>query len=116
MALTNRLHKFMGLDPTGDLGGITFYTTKLGKVVAYDKAPPLRPPTTRQIVRRNRWRRAAELWQQLTQQQRDTWHAAARRARLTIHGYNLFLFFITTQKWNYADAITRASGIDLRSI
>lgn len=116
MALSDKQFKFIGLDPTGDLGGITFYTTRRGKVVGYDKAPPLKPATSRQMVRRNRWRRAAEAWQSLTSPQRAQWHAAADKARLTIHGYNLFLFFFTTQDWSYADAITRASQIDLRKI
>lgn len=116
MALSDKMMKIIGFDPTGDFGAITYYTTRRGRVVGYDKAPPLKPATSRQMVRRNRWRRAAECWQLLSPEQKEQWHAAARRARLRIHGYNLFLFFQTTQQWSLADAISRQSGINIKQI
>lgn len=105
----------MGLTPTGDLGPITFYTTRERVVVIYDKAPPLKPATSRQAVRRNRWRRAAEAWQQLTATDRWKWHTACDKAHLRIHGYNLFLFWFTTQDDSYVLTIQRQTGIDLLS-
>jgi hypothetical protein len=113
MEARSNIFRLMGLSPTGDLGHYTFYTTKRRVVVVYDKAPPLRPATYRQIVRRNRWRRAAEAWQLMTTEQRTNWHRAARRAGLMVHGYNLFLFYFTTQRANYIETIERQTRIKL---
>lgn len=113
MLIDQKLLRVMGWGHTGDLGPITFYTTRERVVVIYDKAPPLKPATSRQIVRRNRWRNAAQNWQLLTPEQRARWHAAARRAKLRIHGYNLFVFWFTRQEPSYVRTIERQSGIQL---
>ena len=113
MSLSDKQLRIIGLNPTGDLGDITFYTTKRRVVITYDKAPPLKPATNRQQVRRNRWRRAAEAWQLLPPSERAKWHRACRLARLHIHGYNLYVFFFSTQKASYVQTIERISRIDL---
>jgi len=113
MEARSNIFRFMGLSPTGDMGHYTFYTTKKRVVIVYDKAPPLKPATYRQLVRRNRWRLAAEAWQLMQPGTRAAWHEAARLARLNIHGYNLFVFWFTTQRKSYVETVSRIAGIPL---
>lgn len=113
MDVRSNIFRLMGFNPTGDLGPYTFYTTKRRVVIVYDKAPPLKPATSRQLVRRNRWRAAAARWQLMTTEEREKWKAAAEAARLYIHGYNLFLFWFTTERSRYVRTIERRTGITL---
>ena len=83
----------LGLRPTGDLGPLTCYTSKRGRTVWFQKSPPLKPPSPRQISQRNKLRLNAELWRSLDQDQRDQWSLAEKRGSLVITGYNLFVWW-----------------------
>lgn len=86
----------LGWRPTGDLGGLTAYTSKRGKVVWFLKAPPTCPPTDWQIHQRNVFRLIAMAWQGLSDAAREQWHLAEVRGRLNITGYNLFTWWSIT--------------------
>lgn len=81
----------LGLQPTGDLADLTAYTTARKKVVWFMKSPPKCPWSPQQIRNRNRWKLIADLWSKLTQEKRDAWNLAARRAHLDLHGYHLWV-------------------------
>lgn len=86
------LVNIMGLRVTGDLANLTMYTSKRRKIVVFDKAPPLMPPTARQLIMRNRWRAAAQAWTLMLQADRDRWNEVAAAASLSIPGYQLWIF------------------------
>lgn len=84
---------FLGLNPTGDLGPLTGYTSKRAKPVWFLKAPPTSPPTGWQVKQRNLFRQIARHWTELKPVARANWQTAARRAHLNITGFNLFVYF-----------------------
>lgn len=87
------LWHMMGLRPTGDIGPFTFYTSKRNQFVFFPKAPPLNPPSYLQTVQRNRFRLCAKVWQNLPELERLNWERVTKLAKLTINGYNLFVWY-----------------------
>lgn len=87
-----RFANLMGLRIGGDLDGITYYTSKRGRIVFFAKAPPDKPPSPKQQTQRNRFRLYAILWWQKTPHQRRNWETITRRASLCMTGYNLFIY------------------------
>lgn len=87
------IYHMLGFRPTGDLGPLTFYTSAKNQIVFFPKAPPLNPPSYLQTVQRNRFRLAAKTWHMLPPAERDNWEHVAKTAKLTINGYNLFVWY-----------------------
>ena len=87
------IYSVLGLRPTGDLGPYTFYTSARNRVVIFPKAPPLNPPSYLQTVQRNRFRLAAKSWQALPDIEQKNWERISKTAKLTINGYNLFVWY-----------------------
>lgn len=83
----------IGFRPTGDLGAFTIYSSLRQGTVWFIKSPPLEPPSVRQLHYRNLFRSAAAAWRTLTPEKRNDWLLAARRAYLSINGYNLFVWY-----------------------
>ena len=108
-----KLLTILGLQPTGDLGPLTGYTSKRGKPVWFLKAPPTKPPTGWQVHQRNKFRLAAVQWAMLLEQERQAWLDAARLAHLTITGYNLFVYYHCTHDRATIATIEHQSGVQL---
>jgi len=85
------LLSLLGLVYWGDLGELTIYKDKQGKIVAFRKTWPSGPATPAQQIQRDRFRSAAIAWQALELEQRSQWELATRRTSLCMHGYDLFL-------------------------
>lgn len=111
--LSPNLLPLMGLNPSGDLGPFTIFRTRRLHIVWYLKAPPEKSASYLQRRHRNAWRAAAEVWKALTQLERTAWNTAARLARLSISGYNLFLSYQLTKDASIIRTIERHSGISL---
>ncbi len=103
----------IGMNPTGDLGGLTAYTSRRAGTVWFPKSPPLTPPTPWQLIQRNRFRSIAWAWRAKTQQQRDDWLEACRRARLILNGYQLWVWWEHSRDRGSLATIERLSGIEL---
>lgn len=98
----------------GDWGPLTTYTSRRGQIVVFPKAPPTSPPSPRQLTERQRFRNAAAAWWALTAAKRDAWLLAARRAHLSIGGYNLWLWYLNNpQDTSIIRTVERQSGISL---
>lgn len=113
MKLDQTILRFLGYNATGDLGPYTFYTSKRKGIVWFVKAPPLEPPTPLQIHQRNKFRLTGYLWRALVAEQREAWRLAQSRASLSITGYNLFTYYVTTGDASAIETIERQTGIDL---
>lgn len=100
----------LGFNATGDLGGLTAYTSRKGRTVWFKKSPPLRPPSYHQRVMRNRFRTIATSWNALIPDRRSAWIRAARTARLRIGGYALYLWYQTTRDRAAIATVERLSG------
>lgn len=113
MNLTPKQMTIMGLCPTGDLGPYTIYTSRRAGTVWFTKAPPLSPPSVFQIRQRNAFRLAAEAWRALLPTRRAAWCQAARRARLYLSGYTLFIWWQTKRDRQALATIERLSRTPL---
>lgn len=113
IATDTKLLNYLGIQPTGDLGPLTGYTTQRGRGVWYLKAPPKTPATGWQRQQRNRFRMIALLWRQLQPAQRSDWLRAAKAAGLTITGYNLFVWYQYSLDHDAIRTVERQSQITL---
>jgi hypothetical protein len=87
----------LGVSVQGDLGGITYYTSATRKLVAFAKAPPLNPPSQKQLEMRQAWSDAAAEWRDLTNDQRTKWKQITDHVRLRVTGYNLWIWYWRTR-------------------
>ena len=94
----------LGWHPTGDLAGVTYWTTQRGKIVQIPKSPPLNPPSVLQSQMRNYFRLAATAWRALTPEQRQRWGLASERLYLRCTGYNIWVWY-----WRFRDRETIAT-------
>jgi hypothetical protein len=113
MRRTEDLLHYLGWNTQGDLGPWTFYTSQRKGLVFFQKAPPLEPPSRKQIHQRNKFRLAGMVWRSLTTEQRTDWQTAAAGARLQITGYNLFVYWITRNDAPVVETVERLSNVDL---
>ena len=103
----------MGMNPTGDLAGLTIYTAANKKPVIFLKAPPTSPPTARQQFVRAQMGYHATWWNSQTAETRDKWRRAAQGAHIRMTGYNLWQWWYWHQDAGVLATIQRQSGIDL---
>lgn len=90
MAFTTIPWHLMGMRVAGDCNGETIYTDRYRRKVHYKKAPPDRPPSPKQLARRDLFRRAVQAWKALPQGDKDQLEFAATCANLCLTGQNLF--------------------------
>ena len=90
------LLSLLGLVAWGDIGELTTYVSKRGKIVWMFKTYPHKPTSPLQKERRDAWSAAAAAWNALTPAQRQQWDLATRRASLPLHGFNLWMHWSIT--------------------
>jgi len=109
------LHRLMGLNPTGDLAGVTFYTDKRRGIVYFPKHTLAKVPSPAQSYQRNLFRRAAEAWQNLQEATRAKWELATKLLRLKLTGYDLWIVWQLRHDRPMIETIENDSGLDLLS-
>ena len=107
------IFELLGHFMQGDLAGFTCYTAKNNKVVWFVKSPPLEPASELQLQLRNAFRINGSVWRSFPPADRATWNDAATFARLRIHGYNLFTYWMRTKDHAAIATIERISGITI---
>ena len=105
-----KLFSLMGWNATGDLGGLTFYTNKRGKLVFFDKAPPTTPPNYWQLRNQANFKLAAMMWKTFPPAIKATWERATKCLSLRITGYNLWTYYVTSGDVAAIQTIERQSG------
>lgn len=105
--------KLIGMNPTGDLGGLTAYTSKRAGTVWFPKSPPLTPPTEWQLIQRNLFRCAALAWRALKKEKRHAWNLACDRNRLLLHGYQLWVWWQLKRDRQALATIERIAALSL---
>lgn len=113
MQTTDRRLRWVGFKPTGDLAGLTCYTSKKRQVVWFIKSPPKVAPSLLQIRHRRLFGAAALAWSSLSSDVRERWTLAARRSRLFLTGYTLFMVWTLTPDRGTIRTIERITGIQL---
>lgn len=81
----------LGTWVSGDLCGLTIYTTKHGKKVWYREAPALKPPTAQQQAVRTRFKQAQAEWSNLDDQTKAQLEKLVNAAALCLTGQNLWI-------------------------
>jgi len=111
--IPTNLLPLLGINPSGDLGPYTIYRTKRTGVVWFPRSPPEMPSSYLQRHQRNNWKYSARVWAAETPTVRANWMRAGRLARLSITGYNLFIYYQTTKDVAAIQTIERLTGISL---
>lgn len=104
---------FLGLRIQGDLDGITCYRSKRGGIIWYPRAPPLKPPSGLQAAQRDKWKDIIEDWNELPAGTRNAWMDMAVAAHLTIHGFNLYIWWRCHYDDETIRTLERQTGIDV---
>lgn len=100
----------LGWNPTGDLAGMTAWTNKGGRIVWIAKSPPLNPPSTLQSQMRNLFRLYAAAWRAMPTSRQAAWLRAARKARLGVTGYNVWIWYQRTLDQETIRTLERQTG------
>jgi len=108
-----RLFNYFGTIIWGDLGPVTIYRSKRGKLVSFAKTWPKEGPTPEQLEYRQKFIDAAAAWQALNKEQREQWELASLRASLTMTGYNLWVHYQIAADIDAIRTIQRQTQTDL---
>lgn len=105
----------LGLHIGGDLGPVTIYQTKRGKVVAYPIAKPKSKPTAAQNLQRYRFMRAVHTWQDLTDDQQQAYEDTTNVLSLCATGMNIWISLCLTHDIPAWLALKRQANLPLVS-
>jgi hypothetical protein len=89
--LAYQLIPFAGLMVAGDVGDLTVWTNKNGRIIVAPKSPPDKPPTPPQIRQRQRFALAMQHWHKETDQTRTDWETLTNRLSLCAVGLNVYI-------------------------
>jgi len=107
------LINWLGMTVQGDLGPLTIYTSKRGRKVFYDQAPPKTKGSPDQLYFRNKMRQAATIWRSLRPVRQGAWQEAAERGGLRDNGYHLLTAYVFTADLAVIRTLERQTGIQL---
>lgn len=96
---------------SGDIGGATIYTDRYGRPTVFPKAPPEKPPSSRQVARRNRFRLAQAEWKAQTDEVKADLEEICRRLSLPLTGQNLWISVALRGDFESYETLQRQSGI-----
>jgi len=97
MNVDHRLLRLLGYNTQGDLGPWTFYTSRRRQLVFFLRAPPKVPASQLQNAQRNKFRLAANLWNELTPADQNQWEIASKRSSSKCTGYDIFVWWVCRQ-------------------
>lgn len=106
-------YNLLGLGVSGDLGGITIYTDRFGRKVAFPKAPPDKPPSAAQIEQRTRFANAQKAWAALTPSEKQSLEDAVNKSGIVMTGHNLYISVALTNQQESLDTVARQTGLTL---
>jgi hypothetical protein len=113
MALAPKNRYLIGFNPTGDLGPFTIYTSRRAGTVWFLKPRGKKFMCFRRTHYQNRFKFAGQAWRTLTQETRNAWNLACRRAYLYLHGYALWTWWQLRRDRPAIRTIERQSGVRL---
>lgn len=108
-----RMFSFFGFLVWGDLGPLTMYRSKRGKIVAFAKTWPAKPPSELQSRQRAAFKKAADKWHTLTPKKRERWELATRRLSLPLTGYDLWMHHRLQPDETYVRTIEQQTSLEL---
>lgn len=103
----------LGIYVSGDLGGLTIYTTKHGKKVWYQEAPALKPASAMQQAQRDRFASAQAEWKSLSPSIKADLEALVNKASLCLTGQNLWIRVAIRHEAETLNTLMRQTGINV---
>lgn len=103
----------LGLIVSGDVAGITIYTDRHNRKVAYPKAPPKEPPTKMQVDVRARFKSAQKEYMGLTPLQKSEYELLTKAVGLCMTGQNLFISVAMKRTYGILDTLQLQTGISV---
>lgn len=100
----------LGLTVSGDVGGITIYTDRFGRKVAFPKSPPEKPPSAAQSHQRTRFTQAQAAWAALSAQEKACLEDAALKGGMVATGQNLYIKVALTNDTPALDTLAQQTG------
>jgi len=104
-----------GLFYAGDIGDITIYRSKRGKVVAFAKTWPVKEATPRQYFQRLRFRAAMQTWQSMHPSDQEDYERVVQKLSLCLTGMNLWIKFCLKPDPALFQTLQRQAGVILVS-
>lgn len=101
---------FLGFNTTGDLGPYTLYTRYNGALVYYARTPALNPASPAQQLQRAKWTAAAKGWHDSAAEVKHRWERITRATSAKLTGYNLFIYWATTEDAATVRTMARQAG------
>lgn len=100
----------IGLIVSGDVDGITIYTDRYSRKVAYPKAPPKEPPTKMQIDVRARFKAAQAEYMDLSAAEKTNYELLTKAAALCLTGQNLFISVAMKRNYEILTTLQEQTG------
>lgn len=101
----------LGLIVSGDVDGLTIYTDRHGRKIAYPKAPPKEPPTEKQVALRLRFKLAQAQFMALSLSDRASWEQICLKSSLCMTGQNLLIHVAMKNAFGLLDTLMMQTGI-----
>lgn len=103
----------IGLMVSGDVDGITIYTDRYGRKVAYPKSPPKEPPSARQVGCRNRFKMAQAQYTALSLAEKTAYEDLTKLANLALTGQNLLIHVAMRHAFGMLTTLMHQTGISV---
>lgn len=101
----------LGMIVSGDVSGLTIYTDRHGRKVAFPKAPPKKPPTDAQITLRTRFKTAQAEYMTLSVTEKADYERLVISASLPLTGQNLWIHVAMKHSFGLLDTLQQQTGI-----
>jgi hypothetical protein len=103
----------MGFVVSGDVDGLTIYTDRYGRKIAYPAAPPKKPPTIWQLAWRRNLAMGMRLWRDLSNDERHAYRRVCDAASLCMLGHNLWLHVYLAADYELLSTLAEQYAITL---
>lgn len=104
---------YLGLNISGDLDGMTIYTTRKGKIVWYPESPADKPPSPLQTKQRLRFRIAQRNYMLLPRATKALWEHLTKTLAIPVTGQNAFISYSFSQNSHELAVACAKVGITL---
>jgi hypothetical protein len=82
---------YLGIQVTGDLGGVTYVQRAGFRRTSYIKTYPSKTPTVPQVIQRLKFREAVSAYQALDEPHKQALKDIEKRFEFAVTGYNAFI-------------------------